>query len=54
MKVLLNNLYLLPKINYINIKGTNLGVEGLQYLLQSLKEMKIKPQIYCNCILLYF
>lgn len=54
MKLLLNNLYLLPKIRYINIKGTTLGVEGLQYLLHSLKEMRIKPQIYCNCILFYF
>lgn len=54
MKLLLNNLYLLPKINYINIRGTSLGVEGLQYLLHSLKEMRIKPRIFYTSILLYF
>lgn len=51
MKVLLNNLYLLPKIRHINISGTSLEVEGLQYLLQSLKEMRIKPHILYSRIL---
>lgn len=51
MKLLFNNLYLLPKIRHINIKETVLGVEGLQYLLHSLKEMRIKPQIFYNRIL---